>query len=148
MSCDADFRTRPRSCPNECVCIIWNMKTPFFHWSRKQCLPNEHSQKTRQIIAKNKILWQSLNTELMLLSLYNASTVRTLNALALKNCLKNNLNAKISNWVNKRIFNELRCWFSKASKVLPKWIPMYNMTYENTIFFHLSRKWCHLNEHG
>ena len=38
---------------------------------------------------------------------------------SLKNGFRNDHNAKISNWVHMHIFNELWCWFSKASKVLP-----------------------------
>ena len=52
----------------------------------------------------------------------------------------------ISNWVNMRVFNKLRCWFSKASKVLPKWICSPNMKSINGILFYLSRKRCPLNE--
>ena len=55
--------------------------------------------------------------------------------------------AKISNRVNKRIFNELWCWFSEASNVFAQWICIPNMKSIKGIFFlHLSRKQCPLNE--
>ena len=64
----------------------------------------------------------------------------------LKNDLRNDQNAKISNPVNMRIFNELRCWFSKASKVLLQWICIRNMKSIKVIYFYLSRKGFPLNE--
>ena len=85
----------------------------------------------------------------------------TKNGIHVKKCVKfsnwtkvdcssfrNDQNAKISNWVIMRIFNELWCWFSKASKVLPPWTCIKNMRSINKTFFYLSRKRCLLNEHS
>ena len=88
---------------------------------------SQPSMKIRQIIAKNIILWLSQNPGRLLISLYSISTVPNLQVLAWKNGLRNHLNAKISNWVNMHILNELRCWFSKVSKVLPQWMCMSKM---------------------
>ena len=54
----------------------------------------------------------------MLISVLSAPTDLNLNAPAWKMAPSNDQNAKISNWVSMCIFNELWCWFSKASKVL------------------------------
>ena len=54
---------------------------------------------------------------------------------SLKNGPRNDQDAKISNQVNMCIFNELRCWFSKASKILLQWICIPNIKSIKGIFF-------------
>ena len=65
-----------------------------------------------------------------------------------KNGLRNYHNAKISNWLNMGIFNELRCWFSKVSKVLPQWMCITNNRSINETFFYSLCKPCLLHEHS
>ena len=65
-----------------------------------------------------------------------------------KNGLRNYHNAKISNWVNMGIFNELRCWFFKVSKVLPQWMCITNKRSINETFFYSLCKPCLLHEHS
>ena len=54
---------------------------------------------------------------------------------SLKNGLRNDQNAKISNSAKLRISNDLRCWFSKAYKVLPQWMCITKKRSINETFF-------------
>ena len=60
----------------------------------------------------------------------------------MKNGFRNVKNVKTSNWVIMRIFNERRCWFSKASKVLPIYSCKPRMKSIETKLFELSHKRC------
>ena len=67
----------------------------FFCW---MCFPN----------MKRIQLWLSKNMERMLISLFSIATLQSLKALTWKNCFRNDHDAKTSNWVSMRMFNELQ----------------------------------------
>ena len=72
-----------------------------------------------KIIGKIRILRLSQNPGFILISVLSALTEINVSALALKKGLSNDQNAKIGNWVNMHIFNELRHWFRKRPMSCP-----------------------------